>query len=177
MRREIKETVELKEGVTAKVDDRLVILTKNGKEIAKKYEGFQIKSEADKLILFDEKATKNRKKMIKTLAAHLRNAVKGLSKDYEYTLKVCYVHFPVTLEQKGKEIIIKNFLGEKVPRIAKIPEGAIVKIDKDVITITSHDKEIAGQAAANIEKTTKVRYRDRRVFQDGIFITKKEKGK
>lgn len=48
-----------------------------------------------------------------------------------------------------------------------------MKIEKDVIKIESFNKEAAGQTAANIEKTTMVRAKDRRVFQDGIFITEK----
>ena len=42
-----------------------------------------------------------------------------------------------------------------------------------MITVRSSDKEIGGQMAADIERITKVIKKDRRVFQDGIFITNK----
>jgi large subunit ribosomal protein L6 len=177
MKREIKEIIELPQDIAAEIKNRVITLKKDGIEISRKYEGFEIKQEGNNLILVNEKATKSEKKLIKTIAAHLRNAVKGLQEKFVYELKVCYVHFPTTVELKGNELIIKNFLGEKVPRIAKIPQGVEVKIDKDIITVASHNKELAGQAAATIEKTSKIKYRDRRVFQDGIFITKKQKGK
>ena len=176
MKKEIKEVIEL-QGTTAEIKNRVVTLKKDGAEISRKYSGFEIKQEGENLILINEKATKTEKKLIKTIAAHLRNAVKGLQEKFVYELKICYVHFPVTVDVKGNELIIKNFLGEKVPRIAKIPQGVEVKINNDIITVVSHDKELAGQTAATIEKTSKIKYRDRRVFQDGIFITKKQKGR
>lgn len=177
MKKEIKEIIELPEGIAAEIKNRVVTLKKDNNEISRKYSGFEIKQEGNSLVLVNEKATKNEKKLIKSIAAHLRNAVKGLQEKFVYELKICYVHFPCTVELKGNELIIKNFLGEKVPRIAKISPGVEVKINKDIITVASHDKELAGQTAATIEKTSKIKYRDRRVFQDGIFITKKEKGR
>ena len=77
----------------------------------------------------------------------------------------------VSLEKE--KLIIKNFLGEKTPRTAKIPKGVELDINRDLITIKSVDKELAGQAAANLESATKITKRDRRVFQDGLYIINK----
>lgn len=178
MKKEIKEIVKIPEGIELEVKDRVITMKKGGQEVAKKVSNeFEIKKEAGNLVLFHSQATKKEKKLIKTAAAHLRSAIEGLNEKYLYQLKVCFVHFPISVELQGKEILIKNFLGERVPRKAKILDDVEVKIDKDMITITSHNKEKAGQTAANIEKATRIRYRDRRVFQDGIFIVNKPKGK
>ena len=111
--------------------------------------------------------------MIYTIVAHLNNLIKGVQEKYEYTMKMCFNHFPMTVDLSPKEAVIKNFLGEKIARRAKIVDGVNVKINKDIVVITSVDKEAAGQTAANFETATKIRNRDRRVFQDGIFITNK----
>jgi large subunit ribosomal protein L6 len=177
MRKEIKEIVIVPEGIEIETKDRVVSIKKGGKEVTKRYEGFNAKREDNKIVLYNEKATKNEKKLLKSFAAHLRNAIKGLQEKYIYQLKICFVHFPVTVELKGNEFLVKNFLGEKVPRKAKILPDVDVKLEKDLITISSCDKEKAGQTAANIETATRIRNRDRRVFQDGIFIIKKSKGK
>ena len=65
------------------------------------------------------------------------------------------------------------FIGWKLDRIANIVPNATVKIEGNEVEVRSFDVEAAGQTAINIESATRIRNRDRRTFQDGIFITEK----
>ncbi|MFZ1970855.1 MAG: 50S ribosomal protein L6 [Candidatus Nanoarchaeia archaeon] len=175
MKREIFQTIEIPEGIEIKLNGNIINVKGPEGEDNKKLNlgDLEIKLDGNLLIIGCKKATKKEKKTINTMRAHIKNILEGVSKKFEYKLKICYSHFPITAEVKGNEIIIKNFLGEKSNRKSKIIDGADVKIDKEMVTITSINREIAGQTAANIETATKVRKRDRRVFQDGIFMITK----
>ncbi len=74
---------------------------------------------------------------------------------------------------KDTEFTIQNFLGERAPRSTRLAPDVNVKIDKENITITGIDKEKVGQAAGKIEGVTRIVGFDRRIFQDGCYITKK----
>ena len=47
--------------------------------------------------------------------------------------------------------------------------GCKIEIKGDEIIVTGIDKEAVGLTAAKLERVTKIKARDRRVFQDGIF--------
>ncbi|RLG12341.1 50S ribosomal protein L6 [Candidatus Pacearchaeota archaeon] len=175
MRKEIFQEVEIPEGVEAEIKGNILEIKGKEGENKKKFNLHNIKLEKkdNKIVIGNKKATKKEKKMINTITAHIKNMIQGVQEKFEYKLKAVFSHFPITLEKQGDEVIIKNFLGEKIERKAKIPKGAEVKIEKEYVTITSVDKEIAGQAAANLEKATRIRMRDRRVFQDGVYIINK----
>jgi len=113
------------------------------------------------------------KALIGTFKAHLKNMVKGVTEGYECTMKTVFSHFPIKNSVEGNHLIIQNFLGERFPRRAEILENVKVEVKGDSITLSGIDKEKIGQTAANIERATKVKNRDIRVFQDGIYITKK----
>ncbi|MGB9830609.1 MAG: 50S ribosomal protein L6, partial [Fervidicoccus fontis] len=78
---------------------------------------------------------------------------------------------------KGDVILVKNFLGEKSPRKARIMPGVKVKIEKEDVIVEGLDIEAVGQTAANLEQATKVKEYDRRVFMDGIYIYEKGEAK
>jgi large subunit ribosomal protein L6 len=113
------------------------------------------------------------KALIGTFKAHIRNMIKGVSQGYECKMKTVFSHFPIKTSVEGKYLLIQNFLGERFPRRAEILESVKVDIKGETITLTAIDKEKVGQTAVNIERATKVKNRDIRVFQDGIYIVKR----
>ncbi len=175
MKKKLYQTIEIPEGVEADFEESTLVV--KGPEGENKREFNFINLDFEKkdknIIIGNEKATKVEKKYMNTIVAHIKNMIKGVQKKFEYKLKICFSHFPMTIDIKGREGTIKNFLGEKFPRKVKIPEKVEVKIEGEFITITSLDKELAGQTAANFEKATNIRKRDKRIFQDGIFIINK----
>ena len=175
MKKELLQTIEIPKGVEVEING--IEVSVKGKEGENK-RAFKrgkiiLEKKDNKILIGYKKSTRNEKKMINTIKAHINNMIKGVQKKFEYNLKACFSHFPMNVKVEGTKLIIKNFLGEKIDRKADLPEGVDVKIEKDLITISSIDKEKAGEAAATFEKVTKIRDRDRRIFQDGIFITSK----
>jgi len=175
MKKEIFQNIKIPEGIEVNLDENT--LTVNGPEGENKrtFDAAKLVFEKkdNEIIIGSKKATKREKKMMNTIKAHIENMIEGVQKKFEYKVKICFIHFPITVEIKENEAIIKNFLGEKIPRKLRIPKGVEVKIDKEIISISSPNKELAGQAAANFEKATRIKMKDRRIFQDGIFIINK----
>jgi large subunit ribosomal protein L6 len=175
MKKEIYQKIKIPEEVEVNINGNFIQIKGKEGENSRFFNlnGVELKKEGDAILVGYKKATKREKKTINTTTAHIKNMLKGVQEKFEYNLKICFSHFPTTVEVKGNEAIIKNFLGEKTPRKINLPEGIDVKVDKQNIKITSIDKEKVGQAAANFERITKVRGRDRRVFQDGIYLINK----
>jgi len=175
MKKEIFREIEIPSGIEVKLDNGMLIIKgkegENKREINTRDLVFEIKD--SKIRIGNKKSTKSDKKRIQTLTAHIRNMIEGVQNKFIYELKTVFSHFPITVEVKGNDVLVKNFLGEKVARKCDFPKGAEVKVNKERITVSSTDKELAGQTAANLERVTKIRNRDRRVFQDGIFIINK----
>ncbi len=108
---------------------------------------------------------------VNTVKAHIANMVKGVTEGFEKKMKMLYAHFPITLELKGKDISIKNFLGEKNPRKTRIAgDNTTLDVNGQEITICGPDKEAVGQTAANLISVTRIHKKDPRIFQDGIYI-------
>ncbi|VVB57030.1 50S ribosomal protein L6 [uncultured archaeon] len=162
---DVTNTISIPSGVTVKLDG--LHLTAKGKAGAidrtYKMHGVSAKMSGSNIEVVGPLREAN------TLSAHIRNALNGAEKGYTQKLKIVYAHFPIALEIKGKQVVIKNFLGEKQPRHADIVGATKVESKGAEVNVSGPDRDDVGQTIANLRTATKIRNRDSRVFQDGIY--------
>ncbi len=168
------EEIEIPEKVTVVVSNGKVCAEGSGAKIERQIP-VQVKAEVKegKLLLSPQDESKTAKRELNTFAAHCRNMLKGCSKFFEYKMQIVYSHFPMTVNKKEGNVEVNNFLGSKKPRFAKIVGSTQVDIKGKDITVKGHDKEAVGQTTANIERVAKVKNKDNRIYQDGIYLVSK----
>ena len=177
-----KEELDIPKGVKVNLEEDQKIRVKgpNG-DITKDFSharGIKVSIENNKIIFSTNFPKGQTLALIKTVVSIINNLMKGVQNNYTYILKVCYSHFPCQVEPKPekKEIHVVNFLGERAPRITKIEENVKVEVKGDDVMLVGPDKETLGQTAANLKKCCKIRKKDPRVFQDGVYLYKTQHG-
>ncbi len=175
MKEKIDEEIELTEEIQANLENNVLKLNGPKGENEKDFNNplIQLKVDGNKIKLSSKRLTKREKKLSGTFKSHIKNMIKGVTNGHIYKLKICSSHFPMNVSIADEELIVKNFFGEKSPRILKIKGKVSVNIEGSDIVIKSTNKELAGQTAADIEQLTRITNKDRRIFQDGIYITEK----
>ena len=175
MKKDLERVIEIPEGVEVSINRDEVTVKGNDKELKREFSlpGISMKIEDKKLKIFAKKATKRESKKMGTAWAHVKNMIAGVQEEFVYKLEIANVHFPMSVKVEGDIVVVKSFLGETTERIAKIVPNVVVEIKGNEIEVKSAEIEAAGQTAANLEKATRLTGRDRRIFQDGIFITEK----
>lgn len=164
-------------GIEIKADKGIVFVKGPKTELQRKFPSKEIEivSADGKLEVKQKVKTAFARTLVGTFTAHLENMINGVQNPYVYLLKVTYTHFPMTVSVAGSEFQVQNFLGAKKPRKVKLPAGVKVSVQGEIIKIESADIELAGKTATLIESSTHISNRDRRVFQDGIYIIQKGK--
>ncbi len=177
-----KEELEIPEGVKVTLDGNHHITVKgpNGK-ITKDFShvrGIKVSIEGKKIIFSTNFPKSGTLALTKTIYNLIKNLIIGVQTNYKYICKVCYSHFPCTVEVKPdkKEIHVVNFLGERAPRVTNYLDNVDVKVEGEDVILTGPDKESLGQTAANIQRCCRIRKKDPRVFQDGVYLYKRQIG-
>lgn len=175
MKKKLYNEIEIPQETEVEINENIIKIKGPEGENSREFNLGKLKLEKkdNKIIIGHDKATKIQKKRMNTITKHIQNMINGVNKKFEYQLKICSSHFPMNVSVENNKLIIKNFIGEKIQRSAEILNGVEIDIQKEIITLKSFNKELAGQTAANIEKATKIRNKDRRIFQDGIYLIEK----
>lgn len=175
MKDKISSKLQIPEGISCELKGKVITCKKGSVSFSRELElpKISVSLSGNEIIFSCEATSKRELKLINSNIAHMKNVFVGLEKEFTYVLEAVNVHFPMTLKVDKGLLLINNFLGEKKPRIAKIHPNVKAEVKGQKITLTSHDKDAAGQTVSNIERATKVKNRDRRVFQDGIYLVER----
>ena len=169
---ETKRTIEIPQGVNINIDNINISISGPQGQLQRKlwYPGVAIKKSESEVIVETNIPRREQLAILGTYESHLKNMITGVTKGYEYTMKVVYSHFPIQIKTEGDKVIIANFLGEKKARKANIQGNTKVTIKGDQVILNGINKEDVGQTAANIRTATKIKRFDPRVFQDGVYL-------
>ncbi|WPT12356.1 60S ribosomal protein L9 [Picochlorum sp. SENEW3] len=115
---------------------------------------------------------------IRTTISHVTNMITGVTKGFEYKMRLVYAHFPININivENGAKVEIRNFLGEKRVRVIKmLPGVTIARSDavKDELILTGNDVELVSRSTSLIHQICLVRNKDIRKFLDGIYLSGK----
>lgn len=160
------------------------VITVKGKygEVTREFNHMKIEAFVDEasrtLVLGKWMATSKQKAVVRTLASHVTNMMNGVSKKFQYKMRLVYNHFPISIAtlNSGRVVEIRNFLGEKRIRLVNLLPGVTCEKSanvKDEIILSGIDIEYVSRSAALIHQSTLVRNKDIRLFLDGIYVSEK----
>jgi len=116
-------------------------------------------------------SSKLAKALTGTFASHVKNMVQGVEKPYMVKLILEGVGYKV--EVKGKDVVLTVGFSHTVP--LAIPEDVSAKVEKNVITLESANKESVGQFAANIRRVKPPEpYLGKGIRYDGEVVRRKQ---
>ena len=157
--------IDIPEGVSVSVDGHKVTAKGPGGEVQKTFTRETTVKVQGKGI--DVVASNHA--LASTVESVINAMMAGAKAGYRRSMKLIYAHFPITIEVKGKDVLVKNFLGEKQPRKTVLIGNTKVEAKGQSVTISGPDKEAVGQTIANLRTAMRIKDRDARIFQDGIY--------
>ncbi|KAK7470543.1 60S ribosomal protein L9B [Stygiomarasmius scandens] len=115
---------------------------------------------------------------LRTIKSLITNMINGVTKGFRYKMRAVYAHFPINciIQDGGRALEIRNFLGEKTVRHVNMLDGVIVsesKTQKDELVLEGNDIDNVSQSAASIQGVCRVRNKDIRKFLDGVYVSDK----
>lgn len=175
---EVSKTIQVPDDVNLSLDGKKISVegTKGTLTRDFSFAPISIEGEGKNVRIWAKWPRKKETALVGTIYSHIQNMITGVTKGYQYKLKIVFSHFPISVKLQDKSLLIENFTGERRPRRIKLMGNVKVKIEAEDIIVEGTNLEEVSQNAANIEQSTRVRNKDPRVFLDGIFVYEKNEG-
>lgn len=175
-KKSIELCIEIPSSVDVNIEGSIIGIKGDGGELKRKFYlgDVRVYKKDDKIMLSSKSNRRKEKELLGTIRGHIQNMIRGVTAGITYKMKIVYSHFPMTIKIHGSKMNIDNFLGEKYSRTVDIPLEVAIEIKGQDVLLKGIDKEKVSQTAANIEQITRIKDRDPRVFQDGIYIVEKD---
>lgn len=113
-----------------------------------------------------------------TCVGKIQKMIQGAIHGFAYRLKAAYKHFPISfdVQNNGKKVGIKNFLGQKKIRTFRMFGESKIELgtEKDTVIVSGCSIEDVSQSAGQIQNSFIPKNLDTRIFLDGIYIDRKE---
>lgn len=175
MSRKANKPISIPAGVTATVADHTLTVKGPKGELVRVFHPVttvQI-TDAGVVITVRDPEDKFQRAIWGTTGALVRNMMIGVTTGYTVQLEISGVGYGFDVQ--GKTIHIKA--GYSHPVSFVLPEGVTIKQEKNVITLSSHDKQLVGQVAAEIRKIRKPEpYKGKGIkYVDEVIIRKQGK--
>merc|ERR1712196_22068 len=160
-----KSTITIPDGVTVDIKSRKIKVTGPRGTLNKSFQHMSVD-----IFKVDDKTIKVEKwfgkakelAAIKTTCSHIQNMITGVTKGFEYKMKMVYAHFPtnVQIEKGGTALDIVNFIGQKVKFHVDALEGVKVERDPKVnseILVSGNNIENVSRTCALINQSCAVK--------------------
>lgn len=169
---DLEAVLTLPDGVSAKFENELLMIAGPLGKVQQEFSKIPVdlRISGNQVNVTTHGARRKNHSILNTARSLVHNAIEGVTKGYEYKLKVIFAHFPVTVKVQGKKVLVENFYGERAPRVAEIIGDTKVEVRGEDLIVTGVSIQDVGQTAANLEQATSVRRKDQRVFLDGVYV-------
>lgn len=173
MSRKANKPIAFPTGVTVNIVDRTVTVKgPKGELVQTLHPVITATVEADGVHISVQRPTDKFERAIwGTTGALIRNMIIGVTEQFSKQLEINGVGYG--FEIQGKKLQIKAGYSHLV--YLDIPEGVKVTQERNVLTLTSHDKQLVGQFAAQIRKVRKPEpYKGKGIKYSDEVITRKQ---
>jgi len=177
-------SVPVPEGVTVEIKSRTVVVTGPRGKLTDNFKHVSVDLYLDtdaegKTSVVVEKYFGSAKQVssIRTVASHIKNMMTGVTKGFQYKMRLVYAHFPinVNIEKNGGLVEIRNFLGEKFVRKIDMLDGVTCRKSDDVkdeLIFEGNDVKSVSRSCALVRQSCLVKGgKDIRKFLDGVFVS------